>query len=269
MLRCDRHPMSARQIDAFFACAISRVAGDGSLNADAAPALESGAEARRRPPAQIFLATDNATLRKQLRARHRLGRGGAARLIWWDGPVATDVAGMQGALIDLWLLGYTDDIIASHGSTFGYVAHGRVGVAPLLVSEQGACTRELSAEPWCASWCRSCVPLLCVALTAASLCNVCSRHEINLSSTAYRWAACTLGRSWRSPGAGTDARWARGSRAATAIRSTSRWPSGSTTQTRIWAYVKCSRHGSIVCCWYIKHRTRSSTYIHTYIHTYI
>jgi hypothetical protein len=35
--------------------------------------------------------------------------------------------GMHGALLDLWLLGYADEMYMSHGSTFGYVAHGTEG----------------------------------------------------------------------------------------------------------------------------------------------
>ena len=73
-------------------------------------------------------------------------------LVWWDGPVATDVGGMQGAVLDLWLLGQADDMLASHGSTFGYVAHGRVGRPPVLVTETGSCVRELSAEPCLHVW---------------------------------------------------------------------------------------------------------------------
>ena len=73
-------------------------------------------------------------------------------LVWFEGPVSTDVAGMQSALIDLWLLGYADDMMTSQGSTFGYVAHGRAGRSPLLVSKEAACFREMSSEPCMHVW---------------------------------------------------------------------------------------------------------------------
>ena len=138
----DRHPMSDRQIDAFFACAKA-----------AAMAVTPVAEgAQPRAPA-IFLATDRPSLRKELQKRHRLdGKQGRPRLVWWDAPVATDVEGMHGALLDLWLLGYADEMYMSHGSTFGYVAHGRTGVAPSIVTETGSCVRELSSEPCMHVW---------------------------------------------------------------------------------------------------------------------
>ena len=33
-------------------------------------------------------------------------------------------------------------MVVSHGSTFGYVAHGRVGRPPLLVTPTGSCVRS-------------------------------------------------------------------------------------------------------------------------------
>eukprot|EP00290_Baffinella_frigidus_P033465 CAMPEP_0180275668 /NCGR_PEP_ID=MMETSP0988-20121125/5961_1 /TAXON_ID=697907 /ORGANISM="non described non described, Strain CCMP2293" /LENGTH=110 /DNA_ID=CAMNT_0022246941 /DNA_START=1273 /DNA_END=1605 /DNA_ORIENTATION=- len=40
---------------------------------------------------------------------------------------------MRDALLDLWLLGRTDALVVTSGSTFGYVAHARTSKVPRLV----------------------------------------------------------------------------------------------------------------------------------------
>ena len=140
----DRHPMSDRQIDAFLSCA--------KAAAMSSSAISNGFGAGRQSPPVIFLATDRPSLRAELMERHALdGENGNPLLVWWDAPVATDIAGMHGAVLDLWLLGFADEIFMSHGSTFGYVAHGRVGMPPSIVTGTGSCVKEISAEP-CVSY---------------------------------------------------------------------------------------------------------------------
>lgn len=151
----DRHPMSDRQIDAFLSCAkaaaMASSAASGSERWQRLSGDDTDAPLQTSPV--IFLATDRPALRQVLKKRHGLdGRDGAPLLVWWDAPVATDVSGMHGALLDLWLLGFADEMYMSHGSTFGYVAHGRVGVPPSIVSKTGSCVTEISAEPCMHVW---------------------------------------------------------------------------------------------------------------------
>lgn len=151
----DRHPMSDRQIDAFLSCAKAAAMANSAVPGSEWWLRSSSGDVDaplQRPPV-IFLATDRPALRQELKERHGLdGRDGAPLLVWWDAPVSTDVSGMHGALLDLWLLGFADEMYMSHGSTFGYVAHGRVGVPPSIVSKTGSCTREISAEPCMHVW---------------------------------------------------------------------------------------------------------------------
>ena len=64
----------------------------------------------------------------------------------------SSIDGMKNALIDLWLLGESDEIIISPYSTFGYVAHGRTSKVPYLVTRNNKCVKLLSSQPCFQYW---------------------------------------------------------------------------------------------------------------------
>jgi hypothetical protein len=62
------------------------------------------------------------------------------------------VDGMQNALIDLWLLGETNDVIISPYSTFGYVAHGRTSKIPYMITRNNKCVKMINSQPCFQYW---------------------------------------------------------------------------------------------------------------------
>jgi len=59
---------------------------------------------------------------------------------------------MQDALVEMWLLGQTNEIIISPYSTFGYVAHGRTGLVPHVVTSDLHCLKSDTDQPCFQYW---------------------------------------------------------------------------------------------------------------------
>ncbi|KAG2385939.1 hypothetical protein C9374_003088 [Naegleria lovaniensis] len=69
-------------------------------------------------------------------------------------PKSRSVEAVQHALIDLYLMMDSDDLIVSEKSTYGHIIHGTAGISPLVVRKEGrfaknpACVRAQNSEPW-------------------------------------------------------------------------------------------------------------------------
>lgn len=69
-------------------------------------------------------------------------------------PKSRSVEAVQHALIDLYLMMGSDDLIVSEKSTYGHIIHGTAGISPLVVRKEGrfaknpACVRAQNSEPW-------------------------------------------------------------------------------------------------------------------------
>jgi xyloglucan fucosyltransferase len=97
--------------------------------------------------AVFFLATDNVNVRPIAKAE--LGH----RLHYYEQEVTRKInVGHATALIDMFLLALSDDIITTSMSTFGYVSAGLASQPPVLLSFQGQCARELTSQPCFHKW---------------------------------------------------------------------------------------------------------------------
>jgi hypothetical protein len=97
--------------------------------------------------AAFFLATDNESVRPLAKAA--LGN----RLNYYEQQVTRKInVGHATALIDMFLLALSDDIITTSMSTFGYVAAGLASLPPVLLSFQAQCARELTSQPCFHKW---------------------------------------------------------------------------------------------------------------------
>ncbi len=127
----NHHPST---IDSHSTAAMTSVGGIG--------AEEQGAGA-----AAFFLATDNEKVRPLAKAE--LGR----RVHYYEQEVTRKInVGHATALIDMFLLALSDDIITTSMSTFGYVAAGLASLPPVLLSFQAQCARELTSQPCFHKW---------------------------------------------------------------------------------------------------------------------
>jgi xyloglucan fucosyltransferase len=107
----------------------------------------SGAEEHIGKSAVFFLATDNENVRPLAKAA--LGR----RVHYFEQEVTRKInVGHATALIDMFLLALSDDIITTSMSTFGYVAAGLASLPPVLLSFQAQCARELTSQPCFHKW---------------------------------------------------------------------------------------------------------------------
>jgi hypothetical protein len=139
--------------------------------------------------AVFFLATDNIGVRPLAKAA--LGH----RVHYFEQEVTRKInVGHATALIDMFLLALSDDIITTSMSTFGYVAAGLASLPPVLLSFQAQCARELTSQPCFHKWMYvkhgSCYnrtsmisPGLCNLLFLSKFLPYCS--SINLSSLRY------------------------------------------------------------------------------------
>ena len=100
-----------------------------------------------------FVATDSLDVRQRLRDMLE------DDLLVWETPAGEGkviskgtVSGVQDALTEMWLLGEADEIVVSPYSTFGYVAHARVGKIPHTVLESLHCVRFQSGQPCFQKW---------------------------------------------------------------------------------------------------------------------
>lgn len=105
----------------------------------------------------VFLASDSASWLKAIRTK--LSEMAAQGLqvfsntdlqqkdIGEDPQYSGKTAGLEGALVDLFVLGACDDLILSAGSTFSYVAQSLQGHPGVTVTRQGKCVRSLSSDP--------------------------------------------------------------------------------------------------------------------------
>ncbi len=97
--------------------------------------------------AVFFLATDNIGVRPLAKAA--LGH----RVHYFEQEVTRKInVGHATALIDMFLLALSDDIITTSMSTFGYVAAGLASLPPVLLSFQAQCARELTSQPCFHKW---------------------------------------------------------------------------------------------------------------------
>ena len=106
-----------------------------------------GAEEHDDGGSVFFLATDNVGVRPLAKA----ALGG--RLQYYEQEVTRKInVGHATALIDMFLLALSDDIITTSMSTFGYVAAGLATQPPVLLSFQAQCARELTSQPCFHKW---------------------------------------------------------------------------------------------------------------------
>jgi len=95
----------------------------------------------------FFLATDSELVKQE--AMKELGPDVLTVDIATRVPDTRGTEGWENALVDNYLLSHADDLIVSGGSTFGYVAHGRSDIIPLVVSGiHHRCMRPITAEPY-------------------------------------------------------------------------------------------------------------------------
>jgi xyloglucan fucosyltransferase len=128
----DNHHSST--IDSHSTAAMTSVGGIGAEEQDAGAAA-------------FFLATDNEKVRPLAKAE--LGR----RVHYFEQEVTRKInVGHATALIDMFLLALSDDIITTSMSTFGYVAAGLASLPPVLLSFQAQCARELTSQPCFHKW---------------------------------------------------------------------------------------------------------------------
>lgn len=100
------------------------------------------------PTSRAFLATDHEPMRMEV--RKALGD----RVFWQSGDIsASSSSAMHRAFVDLWLLGETVSVITTCGSTFGYVAHARRNLKPIVVTlDTAEVIRLNTSEPCMHTW---------------------------------------------------------------------------------------------------------------------
>jgi hypothetical protein len=76
------------------------------------------------------------------------------RVFWQPGDIsASSSSAMHRAFVDMWLLGETVSVITTCGSTFGYVAHARSNLKPIVVTLDTAEAIQLNtSEPCMHTW---------------------------------------------------------------------------------------------------------------------
>ena len=97
---------------------------------------------------KYFISTDN--INTKVYASKLLGQ---SQVIMHNDSIdrgTTD--GIKNALVDLWLLGETEDVIISPYSTFGYVAHARTSKIPYIVTRNNKCVKLISSQPCFQYW---------------------------------------------------------------------------------------------------------------------
>jgi xyloglucan fucosyltransferase len=115
--------------------------------ADVTSVFGSGSEDHSKESVVFFLATDNESVRPLAKAA--LG----SRVHYYEQEVTRKInVGHATALIDMFLLSLSDDIITTSMSTFGYVAAGIASLPPVLLSFQAQCARELTSQPCFHKW---------------------------------------------------------------------------------------------------------------------
>jgi hypothetical protein len=62
------------------------------------------------------------------------------------------LSGLEGAVVDLYVLGAAADLVMSAGSTFSYVAQSLQGKPGVTVTRQGKCVRALGHSPMSGSF---------------------------------------------------------------------------------------------------------------------
>lgn len=104
-------------------------------------------------PVYWFIATDDLAAGKELAEQMR-NQNFQPLIIPLDETNGTRraVAGIQAALMEMWLLGEADELIISPYSTFSYVAHGRTGLTPHIATRDGKCFKTLSSQPCTLYW---------------------------------------------------------------------------------------------------------------------
>eukprot|EP00466_Bigelowiella_natans_P001743 jgi/Bigna1/140346/aug1.55_g15054 len=111
--------------------------------------MASRASRRQQRPVVFFIATDSESVRSE--AVQALGKVYQVLTVEMDTrkPDTRGDEGWQNALVDNYVLSRCDDMLVSGGSTFGYVAHGRSDVIPMVVSGfHRRCMRPPTAEPY-------------------------------------------------------------------------------------------------------------------------
>ncbi len=98
-------------------------------------------------PVVFFLATDSEQVAAE--ARKELGDDAVLTVAMATRePDTRGDEGWQNALVDNYVLSECDDMVVSGGSTFGYVAHGRADVIPMVVSGiHHRCMRPVTSQP--------------------------------------------------------------------------------------------------------------------------
>ncbi len=76
------------------------------------------------------------------------------RVFWQTGDIsASSSSAMHRAFVDLWLLGETASIVTTCGSTFGYVAHARSNLKPIVITLDTAEAIHINtSEPCMHTW---------------------------------------------------------------------------------------------------------------------
>lgn len=91
---------------------------------------------------KYFVATDHIETRERFQSI--LGD----KMLHWESVFdRSSTAGIQDAIIEMFLLGEANNMIMTPYSTFSDVAHARTGLVPYKVNRGGQCTRLLTAQP--------------------------------------------------------------------------------------------------------------------------
>lgn len=96
----------------------------------------------------IFLATDKEETAKAAKAKY------GDRLIMLDSMPITrgNKEGIIRGVLDLFILAQCDDFVLSFQSSYGRAAAAMAGVAPLVISHEAKCMRDVTTEPCCCGW---------------------------------------------------------------------------------------------------------------------